>query len=488
MTNPLGSFTPLFNFITWVEAHGDSIPPPASAHETGNLVSSGTLTAKTKHVISAEFTGHGALAMDLTEMTQHSTPELRSLGQLTSASQTHLGSLSGQGTLAGSAVATTYQLTFGTPPASTVPVVPVFGMLPGKQQNLLTKMMWIGIDGSVWQLAGNYAGAQGLTLSPHASGLMHSPFKSIFSTGPYQIGAIYERTDYPQRDINIGVMVGIDYGGGDASALNTSNFRYRMLEQAWWRSWSPTQQGYFCIYTRTHGWRFLRAQLAEAPATPFELDPAAYDNNFMQWDMKITCTFPFFQKKMLTDSFSNTSATSISDTELLVLQALTGSGTLLSSNLVQPGVNIGQFTFNMFNNGDYPAWPKFFVSSPGIGWIQDGPGGNMLQLPNLTAETGPILVDTDPTARTITSVMDSNDPALYDIFSASGLLDLILNPVVAASTLTSTGTTLPLWSEFNNFFTTPMPPHTQSAIQVFHSDPTGVINIYVPQQFDKAYG
>jgi hypothetical protein len=476
----LGVFTPFWNFITWVETFGHDVPPPVSATETGNLTSTGTLNASTKQVIEAEFTGRGALAMDLDSQLQHSTPELHGLGQLTSHGQTHVGNLSGKGTLAGSAVATTFQLTFGTPPASTVPVTPVFGMLPGKQQNLLTKIIWIGVDGSVWQLAGNYAGAQGLTLSPHAAGLMHSPFQSIFSEGPYQIGAQYERTDYKKRDINIGVMVGIDYGGGDASALNTSNFRYRMLEQAWWRSWSPTQQGYLCVYTRTHGWRFLRAQLAEAPSTPFELDPTAFGNNFMQWDMKITCVQPFYNKKMLTDTWSNIPKTSLSDTEILVLLALTGGGTLLSTGLVTPGMNIGKFTFNMFNNGDYPAWPKFFVSSPGVGWIQDGPGGNMLQLPNLTAETGPILVDTDPTARTITSVMDSNDPALYDIFTASGLLDLLLTPTVNSD--------LPLWSEFNNFFTTPMPPRTQSPIQVFHSDPTGIINIYVPQQYDKAYG
>jgi hypothetical protein len=478
----MGEFIPFWDWFTWFETYGDTYPPPVSAHETGDLGGSGKLSAITVQKISAEFTGEGQLSMDLTSMKQHSVPEIRGHGQLTDGDHTHTGQMSGHGALTGAAVATTWQLSFGAPPTATTPAQTMFGFLPGKQQNLDTKIMWIGVDGSVWQLAGNYGGANGLTLAPHAVGLMHSPFQSIFSEGPYQIGAHYERTDYKKRDINIGVMVGVDYGGGNADALNTSNWRYRMLEQSWWRSWSPSRQGYFCIYTRTHGWRFLRAQLAEAPATPFELDPVAFGNNFMQWDMKITCVQPYYTRKMLTASWTNTTATSIEYDILLELIELVTNGSLLADGLVLPGSTIGSYTFNMWNNGDFPAWPKFFVDLPdgGVAWIQDGPGGNMLQLPTLSPATGPILVDTDPTSRTITSITDSNDPSLYNSFSAQGLLSLILNPVL--------GTGLPLWSQFNQFFTTPLPPYTQSALQVYATDPGGTITVYVPQQFDKGYG
>lgn len=485
------SYTPEWNWFTWAESLFGIYPPPVSAHETGDLTGKGQLAGTTKQKISAEFTGTGRLSMDLTGMKQSGTMHLAGHGGLTDADHTHTGNLSGHGRLTGAAVATTWQLTWGAPTSQATPIQEVFGLLPGKEQNLETKIMWIGCDGSLWHLNGNFAGAQGLTLAPHIAGMMHSPFKSIFSAGPYQIGGYYERTDYPYREINIGVMVGIDYGGPNADALNTSNFRYRMLEQSWWRSWSPSQPGYFCVYTRTHGWRFLRALLAEAPGTPFELDPTAFDNNFMQWDMKVAVLQPFYNKKMLTKTWKNNSNTSIVYADLITVLAelenqFLGGALQGDGGTLVPGRDIGAYTFSMWNNGDFPAWPKFFVYLPngGIVWIQDGPGGNMLQIPSgtntLLPSTGPILVDTDPTARTITSIQDSNDPALYDIQSAQGLFDLLLNPTVNED--------LPLWSQFGNFFTTPMPKNAQSPIQVYATDPQAVINIYVPQQYDRAYG
>ena len=485
------SYTPIWNWFTWNEAYGDTYPPPVSANETGDFAGQGTLSSINQQVVSAEFTGQGTLQMDLTSQKQTFAVHFDGHGGLTDSSHTHVGNLSGKGTLACAAVATSWQLSWGAPSPQSDPINPIFWNLPHRQQNLETKIIWIGVDGSFWQLAGNYGGAQGLTLAPHVEGMMHSPFKSIFSEGPYQIGGYYERTDYPYREMRIGVQVGIDYGGGNVNALNTTNFRYRMLEQNWWRSWSNSKQGYFCVYTRTHGWRFLRAQLGQAPSTPFELDPVAFNNNFMQWDMNIIVLNPFYNKKMLTQSWSNTSHTSILYEDLITVlaqleNAFLGGALQGDGGTLVPGRDIGQFTFNVWNNGDYPSWPKFFVYLPngGLAWIQDGPGGNMLQIPSgtntLLPTTGPILVDTDPTSRTITSIQDSNDPALYDIFTAQGLFDLILNPTLNEE--------LPLWSQFGNFFTTPLPPYTQSALQVYATDPDAVINIYVPQQFDKAYG
>ena len=97
-----------------------------------------------------------------------------------------------------------------------------------------------------------------------------------------------------------------------------------------------------------------------------------------------------------------------------------------------------------------------------------------------------VLVDTDPTQRTITAANDPNDTLLFNILSAQGLINLLID---AGSLLTADE---PLWKQFEYFFTTPIPPASQnngqqSQIQVYHSDPTGVVNIYVPQQYDKAY-
>lgn len=460
-------------------------PAPAGAHIFAGPTGNGALTATIKvRPTIPSYGGQGQLSIAINFQLQHSTPHPRGVGMLIATNHRTAAALHGTGTLAAAAVATTFQLPFGMPTLAAPPTT-IFAKLPPTWTNLLTKVIWIGCDGSYWNLAGNYAGKEGLTLAPHIAGLMHSPFESIFSEGPYMIGGFYERTDYKKREINFGVQVGVDFGP------DTSSWRYRLLEQKWWRSWSPSQQGCLCVYTRTHGWRFMFLQLGESPKTPMELDPGAFENNFMQWDIVAVGTQPFWQRKMVVDTWKNNGLTATPQVGgstggiIYLLEHLLNPflGGLLqgAGGVLVPGKNVGKHTFNLWNNGDFPAWPKFISSAPGVVWIQDGPGGNMLQLPNTTTAVGPLLIDTDPTARTVSSATDPNDPLLYEILTATDQMNLVLNPKAAAS---QKG----IWSQFRQFFTTPMPPHTQSAIQVYHSDPTGSVMMYVPQQFDKSYG
>jgi hypothetical protein len=467
-----------WNFVTW-ETHHKHGPPPASYHVFSSVSGQGTLSAaKVVPKIAGPAAGHGQLTMALNFQLQHSTPQPRSVAWLVDANHTTRGNTSGTGLLTATAVATAWELPTGSPPLPQLPTT-IFERLDTRWQNLDTKIVWIGVDGSFWNLNGNYAGQEGLTMAPHMSGFMHTPFASIFSEGPYQIGGFYERTDYKKREINFGVMVGIDYGP------DTTSWKYRMLEQAWWRSWSVSQEGYLCCYTRTHGWRFLRMRLGEHPKTPIELDPTAFGNNFMQWDVIAVATQPFWNKKAITASWTNDpfTATPI-NTVVNQFQALVNPflGGLLKGQggALLPGRDVGKHTFNLFNNGDFPASPKFLVSTPGVAWIQDGPGGNMLELPTVKTNIGSYLVDTDPNNRVITAPTDPNDLLLFQRNSVTGLTDLLLNPTINKNQ--------PLWKQFKQFFTTAMPPHAQSAIEVFHSDPTGTITMFVPQQYDKAYG
>jgi hypothetical protein len=91
-----------------------------------------------------------------------------------------------------------------------------------------------------------------------------------------------------------------------------------------------------------------------------------------------------------------------------------------------------------------------------------------------------MLVDTDPSARTLTCTTDPVDPLLYKIMRNSQLLDVILG-----QTLDST---LPIWRRFKGRFTTPIPPRTVANLKVYHSDSTGSVTMLIPQKFDKAYG
>ena len=417
-----------------------------------------------------------------------------------------------------------------------------FWRLDKRLRSTETKIVYVGVpdpdnDGKRrwWDLAGSHGGDQGLDLAPHATGFMHAPFASIFSEGPYQIGAAYERTDWRKREINIGVMVGNSY------APDTS-FRYRMLEQRWWASWSEKEDGWLGVFTRTHGWRWLRVRLAEAPKTAFDLDPAAYENNFMQWDMTVVATQPYWCKRIESVSWTNGADTATTPQVAVdtVLSAITGievidatvhdllsvvadviSGVLqvetdvyanlarvwtnltallgfpapagmtapehplaqaLVEALLLPGSHIGQAHLKIPNRGTVQQWPKFLVSTPGYVWIQDGIAGPMISLPLLTSSDGPyVLVDTDPSARTLVGAKDPVDPVYLQIIRNSQLLDLLLHDVISV--------TEPLWKRMNGKgFQTPIPPRTLATLTVRHSHEDGTVTALMPQHYRMAYG
>ncbi len=359
--------------------------------------------------------------------------------------------------------------------------------------NMATKVVFWGVDGSFWNLAGNYAGREGLTLAPKISGFMHTPFTSIFSEGPYQIGAYYERTDYKKRLINLGVQVNTD-------TIPADSWTYRRLEQAWGHAWSPSQTGYLGCYTRQSGWRWLMVQLAEEPKTPLEYDPiqAGKDDGFMQWDMQIVACQPFWSKKIQVQEWQNNEPTISTPWEVIesllaglvtyvegVIQAginlFLGDVLVGSGGTLQPGVDVAEGYISIWNNGDFAAWPKFLVSAPGRAWIQDGIGGPMIPMPLLTAADGPLLVDTDPTARTLTCATDPQDPIFMQILSNSEIFDILFNNLVTADE--------PVWKRGEVHFSTPTPVSSTApaTFKVYHSDPTGSITCFMPQAFDKAY-
>jgi hypothetical protein len=181
-------------------------------------------------------------------------------------------------------------------------------------------------------------------------------------------------------------------------------FRYRMIEERWWKSWSAKEDGYLGCYTRTHGWRFLKVRLASDPKTVMTLDPQAMDSNFMQWDVNCVSAAPYWRKRQETATWANDGIgdggiphTPWDELEELIEDII--EGLLPGISDLIPGMHIGEGNIVIPNRGSETAFAKFLVSSPGRAWIQDGPGGPMIKLPLLTPADGTVLVDTDPTAR-----------------------------------------------------------------------------------------
>lgn len=405
-----------------------------------------------------------------------------------------------------------------------------------------TKVVYVGVpdpdyNGGQrrwWDLSGTNSGKQGLNLAPHVTGLMHTPFQTLFSEGPYQIGSTYERTDYKKRIVNFGVMVGNSY------APDTS-FRYRMLEQRWWASWSETEDGYLGVFTRTHGWRWIRVRLADDPKTAMELDPAAFENNFMQWDMSVVAPYPYWCKRIETQTWTNKldTATGMAGVVDKVLETITGlpvvgatvqyllqvgvaivRGALnlvswvedalqgiwhslvhligipgndytnahdhplaqaLMEVILLPGKEIGEGHIALPNRGTVAQYPKFLVSAPGFAWIQDGIDGDMIALPLLTdADGSMVYVDTDPTKRTLTGAKDPVDPQFLKILRNSQLIEFLLHDVIDV--------TEPLWKRMNGKgFQNKIPPRSMANLKVRHSEHGGTITALLPQHYRMAY-
>jgi len=367
------------------------------------------------------------------------------------------------------------------PTPSTGPPDISFFRLDPRLQGLETHIVYVGIpdkDGnrSWWNLWGPNSGIQGCQLAPKVAGLMHVPFDQLVSEGAYQIGATHERTIWKKREIGIKVMIGV----GDPDTI----FRYRMVEQRWWASWSATEDGYIGVYTRTHGWRFIRVRLGATPPNMFDLDPAAMDNNYMEWDMTAVAVDPYWRKRIEHATWINDGdedggipSTPWDQLEELIEDILEGLFPGISNLL--PGVHIGEGNLVIPNRGTEPIWPKFLVSSPGRTWIQDGPGGRMVELPLLHPGDGVVLVDTDPQARTLTASSDPVDPLFYRIARNSQLLDFILHDITNAG--------LPVWRRFEDRFSVPWPAKTVNRIKVQHSQGGGSVTALMPQKYSMAF-
>lgn len=352
-----------------------------------------------------------------------------------------------------------------------------FTQLPPHLQGVETKIVYIGVVHPIhkkrftWNLLGSHKGREGIVMAPVATGLFHTPFETLMSEGPYQIGAEPERTDWKKRMISIGVHVNPDIApwiSGSSSRVIDTPFRYRMIEERWWGSWSATEDGYLGVFTRTHGWRWLRVRLAEEPKDPWELDPVAFGNNFMTWSMNIVATQPYFAKPTQFKTWQN-------DIETSTLWDLIED--LLNEYI--PGLDVGEGMLRVPNRGDIAVYPKFLVSSPGKCWIQEG--DRWVELPLLSPQDGYVMVDTDPNAQTLTATTDPVDPLFMRILRNSQLLDVLLHDLLSI--------TLPVWRRMEDRFTeaSKIPPRTPAAVKVRHSNADGRVTMFVPQRYSKGF-
>lgn len=322
-----------------------------------------------------------------------------------------------------------------------------------------TQTKWVYIHPSnnkVWHLAGPGRGREGVVLARELEGVMQPEFEILYSEGAYVVGAKPEKVNYKKRSISFGVVI---QPNANAERIEEPNpFSYRLIEDSWWSSWSETVPGFLGSFTRTHGWRWLAVLLGEPSKTAISIDPVANDNNSMTWNMTIHAPWPFYAKRMLTRSWKAT----------------------LDNLVANDGV--AQGILSVANRGTWESWPKFLVEGAGQAWVQDGTDGPMVKLPKLYATDGAyMLVDTDPTKRTITTERDPVDSELYKYLRGSQLLELLLHDVTAAR--------LPAQRRIPGGigFDGKVPPRTVAHLKVRHDNPNGSVTCVMPQNYRMAW-
>ena len=167
-------------------------------------------------------------------------------------------------------------------------------------------------------------------------------------------------------------------------------FRYRMIEERWWSSWSAKEDGYLGCFTRTHGWRWLKVRLAQEPPTVMTLDPQAMDANFMQWDVRIIAAQPYWCKRQEMSTWINDGegdgpipSTPWDELEELIEDILEGLDSRCQQSDTRACTSVRATSSSPTAA---PRWrgANFWCPHPGRAWIQDGPGGRMIELPLLT--------------------------------------------------------------------------------------------------------
>lgn len=328
--------------------------------------------------------------------------------------------------------------------AAEMPAYNQWDRLPDYLQGLATRVLYITPDNVVYHLyGGRLAGTQGVQLQD-IEGENHWPFELLLSEGAYELGATVDRVNILKREINLNVIIG---GQG------FNDFQYRMAEDRWWAGQDETRDGWLGIYTRFSGWRWLRVRPAKTIAGEQKLDPVAFGNNTALYPITWLAQKPYYSKPSVWDTWTNTEDTSV----------LFG---------------VGEGRIQLANRGDLASYPQYIVSAPGKAWVEDGNTGRMVELPLLAKADGYVLVDTDPTQRTLTASADPVDNVFYAIARKSKILDFLLWE------LDETG--LPVWQRFDKRFLASVPPKTVASLRVKHSYPNGTITAIMPQRYKRS--
>lgn len=320
--------------------------------------------------------------------------------------------------------------------------------VPYVLQAMETVMVYIDSAGNVTHLNGPHAGREGVRFAQNLQGEHHLFFEQVVTESAYQFGATIERVNYLARKINMRVFIG---------RPGMNNITYRACEDRWWAGQDEVLGGWFGVFTRFSGWRWIKVYPMKTVDTAQKMDPVAYDNNQAMWDVNWIAPVPYYsQPSVMTQPW-------------------------LASKAGAPDKDgFYHGTLAIPNMGDIGSYVEYLLTDcAGTVWVQDNYNERAVEIKDIFADDGQVTVYTDPTQKTLVSENDPHDNEFYKVLRAAGLLNFLLSPTKALSGEA-------LWLRQYIRFLYQVPPKSVAHLHVRANNPDAQIVVRLSQRFKRS--
>lgn len=237
-----------------------------------------------------------------------------------------------------------------------------------------------GVDGSVWTIAGQGRGREGVELATSPSGLYDAPVTTIWNQSAFQVGSSFGGYRTNKRDVVFAVNV-----------FQAAGQSWEAVDSAWRKAWAYDRDSTLTI-TTDYGTRSLKLRMSEQPDFKPDKDPHLK----MQSKVVMTCVAgnPWWVESDVTSTWTAT------------------------ADSTAPGVS-RHGTVSIANPTDQPMWLKWVCSAPGkwtvpdFSWAADDDATRTITLPATTVGKD-LTVDTDPMEEMIVAADGSQIWALMN--------------------------------------------------------------------------
>lgn len=321
--------------------------------------------------------------------------------------------------------------------------------VPYRLQAMETVMVFLAHNGNVFHLNGPGAGDEGVTFFENMQGEHHLFFEQVTSEGAYMFGGIIDRQNYLIRKMSFRVYIG---------RPGMNNITYRMCEDRWWAGQDEVNGGWFGVFTRYSGWRWIQVWPEKTVNTTQKRDPVAYDNNCAIWDVNWIAPVPNYSKPSVMSKPWKASEAGAPDSK---------------------GFYHG--TIAIPNRADMASSVQYLISGSAAGtcYVQDNNSTRMVKCNRIYSTDGDVLVDTDPLRKPMVAHNDPIDHGFYDVSRSKGLLSFFL---AAATTPAHEAT----WLRGYMRFLHTCPPYSVTHLRVAHNNANAQISAALPQRYKRS--